>query len=652
MKPASALVLRDVRKSYVGSSGAVDASGAVAWAVRGVSLTIRAGEFVAIVGPSGSGKSTLLHLMGGLDRPTTGEVMVGASQMSRLSADERAELRREKIGFVFQSFNLLPGVSALENAALPGVYAGAGRDGRRERAAALLNQLGMGARCDHLPSQLSGGQQQRVAIARALFNEPDVVLADEPTGALDSGTAVEVFELLRNLARSGKTVVVVTHDRELAAFADRLIEFKDGVVVSDRYSANPPRVQAERDDQPARSVARPALGRSIDEMARTAIRVLWQAKFRSALTLLGIVIGVAAVISMLAVGRGAEEKVMKQMAAFGANRIYVVPGSENQRGPRATLNDGDIESIEDIENVREAMPYLRDSGLIRFRNVDHRSEIAGVTSQYPEIFNWNVESGSFFTKDDEKRLQPVAVIGRRLAASLFGDQNPIGNYIIAKNVPLQVIGVLTEKGSIAGDDSADDILLLPFSTASKRVIGKSDFSWISVKVDDISQAKDTVRRIGDALERQHGIKDFQVFDATSAIRSQQDTQRVMTYMLGAIASISLIVGGIGVMNVLLVTVGERTKEIGVRLVCGARSIDIAAQFICEGMVLVAVGGTLGNGLGILACYVLNAVQVRTIPSIGAVVGAFGCALLIGLTSSVAPALKAARLDPVVALTME
>ena len=654
MSMSNAIVVKDVHKNFTTSSEDSKNDLAAVYAVRGISLTIAAGEFVAIIGPSGSGKSTLLHLMAGLEAPTTGDIIICGREMSHESTDSRARIRREVIGFVFQSFHLLPGVSALENAALPGLYAGVNWESRRKRASELLQQFGLGERSTHLPAQLSGGQQQRVAIARALFNDPTIVLADEPTGALDSATASEVFDVLQNLVRLGKTVVVATHDRELAAIADRVIEVRDGVIIADRRTSRTDSDICIPAAKPEQSRVRPPVktGRMFYEMARMAARVLWKAKIRSALTLLGIVIGVASVISMLAVGAGAEEKVIKQMAAFGANRIYVVPGGENQRGIRAALNDSDIQVIKEIANVQEVMPYLRDSGIIRYGNVDHQSEIAGVTTQYPEIFNWGVQNGSFFVADDEQRIQPVAVIGRRLATSLFGDQDPIGNYIIAKNVPLQVIGVLTEKGAIAGDESADDILLMPFSTASKRVIGKGEFSWISVKIQDISIAKDTVKRINQALESHHGVKDFQVYDATSAIRSQQDTQRVMTYMLGAIVSISLVVGGIGVMNVLLVTVVERTREIGVRIVCGARPMDITTQFLCEGVVLVSVGGVIGGSIGLGGCHLLNALQIRTIPSAVAVGGALACALLVGVASSVAPAFKAARLNPVAALMTE
>jgi macrolide transport system ATP-binding/permease protein len=635
--------LTDLRKTYMS-----DETVAVE-VLRGISLSIRAGEFVAIMGQSGSGKSTLMNVLGLLDKPTGGTYRFAGHDVAGLSRDELARLRRDAFGFVFQQYNLIPTVTAVENVEIPATYAGLARNIRHARAADLLARLGLADRVDHRPNQLSGGQQQRVSIARALMNGGSVILADEPTGALDSTTGAEVMALLAELAKEGHTVILITHDREVAGAAHRIVEIRDGMIMSDTgngMSAIPLGIEGDRDRDDGASIVS-----DMHEALHAGGRALAANPFRTALTLLGIVIGVASVIALLAIGEGAKEKVLAQLSIYGANRMYVIPGGESSRGPGGRLLASDADIVRGVPNVAAAMPYLEGKVIVRAGNVDYPTSGVAITTDFPRILHWSVEHGVFFTRQDERSLATVAVIGSKLAARMFPDgSDPVRRTILVNNVPFQVIGVLSSKGALSGDSDDDDTIVFPFSTGSVRVFGKQELSWVSVLVDDLSRSEETATAITSTLEAAHRVRDFRVFNKAASIQAQDRTQNTLTLLLGFTAAISLLVGGIGVMNVMLMTVTERTREIGIRMATGARTADILRQFLTEAMMVSGVGGLAGACVGLLAGVGAAVVfEMPVIFSLAAVLGAVVCAVLTGLVFGFMPALRAARLEPVAAL---
>jgi macrolide transport system ATP-binding/permease protein len=648
------IALHDLRKSYGGHDGApaVDV-------LRGITLELHAGEFVAIVGSSGSGKSTLMHLLGCLDRPSAGRYLFAGQDVAQMDADALARLRREAFGFVFQGYHLISTESAQENVEMPAIYAGMPPAERQPRARDLLTRLGLGDRLGHRPHQLSGGQQQRVSIARALMNGGRIVLADEPTGALDSRSGQEVMALLDEMAAAGHTVILITHDREVARRPRRVIEIRDGSIVSDsgtdtaRVAAAPASPTAA--PSPAVDAAgtpRALLG-ELQEALRAAWRVMWIHRFRTSLTLLGIVIGVASVIVMLAVGTGSQDVVMKQMAMFGADKMYVaaIPDSARGRGGKLTL--ADVETIRRLPNVRVAMPYIEGFVVARRGNIDHRTEGGGATVDFEQALKWPMARGIFFDENDEQSLAKVLVIGERVQAALFADgTDPVGQRILLDNVPFDVLGVLATKGAGGGQNSEDERVVVPFSTASARLYGNPYPTWVAVAVHDVNRASDTAKEIVEALALQRHVRDVQVFNQTESIKAQANTQRTMTVMLGLIAAVSLVVGGIGVMNVMLMTVRERTREIGIRMATGARQRDILRQFLVEAVLVTVTGGIVGVVGGLLFGALLMLWEVPVIFSLTAIAGAFGCAVMTGLIFGFMPARKAAALDPVAALSSE
>jgi len=647
------IALRDIHKSYGGGGG----SPAVE-VLRGISLSIAAGEFVALMGASGSGKSTLMHILGCLDRPTSGQYRFAGQDIAALSADELAWLRREAFGFVFQGYHLIRALDALHNVEVPAVYAGEPAQARAARAQALLTRLGLADRLGHRPSQLSGGQQQRVSIARALMNGGHIILADEPTGALDSRSGAEVMALLKELAQAGHTVILITHDREVAAQAERIIEIRDGRMIGDSgvvatsktATTLPPGGFATRMEEGVNRAA--SAWTDMREAIASAWRALGVNRFRTLLTLLGIVIGVASVIVMLAIGMGTQAEVIAKMALFGTNRMYVIPGGDKARGLGGTLSVADVDLVRRVPNVAAAMPFLEGQVTLRAGDVDTGATLWAVTSDAPRILSWQPVRGVFFTPRDERDLATVVLLGRKVRERLFGERNPVGRYVLVNNVPFQVIGELAEKGAVTGNSNDDDVVMMPYSTGSRRVLGKTNLSWISVLIDDLSKAKPTQQAITSQLEAAHHIRDFRVYNAAAAVQARQDTQRTMTLMLGLIAAISLVVGGIGVMNIMLMTVKERTREIGIRMATGARQRDIQRQFLTEAVMVSLVGGGIGVVLGLAIGAALIFWKVPVIFSLRAILGAFACALATGLVFGFMPARQAARLDPVVALASE
>ncbi|MCL5051274.1 MacB family efflux pump subunit [Aliidiomarina maris] len=636
--------LRGITKSY--QSGELTTQ-----VLHGIDLDIQAGEFVAIVGSSGSGKSTLMNILGCLDKPTEGDYEFRGRAVSALDHDELAALRRDAFGFVFQNYNLLAAADAVANVELPAVYSGRPATERRERAKALLSQLGLAERLDHKPGQLSGGQQQRVSIARALMNGGDIILADEPTGALDSQSGKDVMALLAELSRQGHTIILITHDPKVAAHADRLIEIKDGHIVADNKREDAV-VVAEPKVTPARGKGN--VLNDLGEAFATAARSLKANVFRTMLTLLGIVIGVASVISMLAIGQGAQQEVVDRISAMGSNLLSVFPGAPNQRGRWnvATLVPEDADAINELPNVLAAVPELTGSQTLRRAGFDQQTQVNATYATYPMARNWFPQQGSFFTQEDEEMTNTVAVIGHTVARQMFPDRDPLGEFLLINNVLFRVIGVMQERGASPWGQDQDDVVLVPFSTGSLRLFGQRFVRNITIAVDNTQLMHQTHQEVHNLLLERHGVEDFTIRNMASIIETQTETENTMTVLLGVIAVISLVVGGIGVMNIMLVSVTERTREIGVRMATGARRLHIMQQFLIEALTVSLLGGVLGVAIGLGATALIERLGTPVLYATAPVVLAFACAFLTGLIFGFLPARKASRLDPVQALSSE
>lgn len=618
--------------------------------LHGIDLEIYPGEFVAIMGQSGSGKSTLMNILGCLDRATTGDYFFDGKNINELGTDELAQLRREAFGFVFQSYNLLAGATACENVEMPATYSGLSPAARRSRATELLSALGLQERLHHRPSQLSGGQQQRVSIARALMNGGQIILADEPTGALDSHSGKEVMRLLKELSAQGHTIILITHDAEVAHHAQRLIEIRDGEIIADAGPVVPSQTPPE--EHVLRGEA--SLRNELFEATKTAFRSLRSNVFRTVLTLLGIVIGVASVITLMAIGDGAKKSVVDSISAMGSNLLQVRPGGPMQRfrWDSVTLIPEDAEAIAALPHVAAALPELNGQFTLRYGNVDHTTEVNATGAKFPLARKWDVAQGTFFTEDDEKNYATVVVLGKSVATKLFADQNPLGEFIIINNVLFQVIGVMAERGADPGGQDQDDKVFVPFKTGSLRVIGQRFLRAITVSVDEEKNIEEVQTRVHALMMERHGAEDFQIRSMSSLIDMVSETQNTMTVLLGSIAAISLLVGGIGVMNIMLVSVTERTREIGIRMATGARTRHIMQQFLIEALAVSALGGVLGVALGLGVAMLVAYLGTTVAYSLTPIVMAFSCAFLTGLLFGYLPARKAARLDPVTALATE
>ena len=643
---ARILELTDVHKHYQNGDTTVRA-------LDGVSLSIERGEFVAIMGQSGSGKSTLMNIIGCLDRPTSGSYRVLGKEAANLSPDELAALRRETFGFVFQRYNLLATATAGENVEIPSVYAGLAKHKRTERAVKLLERLGLGDRTDHRPAELSGGQQQRVAIARALVNDPPVILADEPTGALDSHSGDEVLALLKQLHAEGRTIILITHAENVAQHAGRIVRIQDGRILEDSGRMNEQAGTTAVDDRDLRQGV--SLAASMQEALVTAWRSLRVNLFRTVLTLLGIIIGVAAVVAMLAVGEGSRQKVLDRISSFGTNLMLIRPGAAGIRntGDIATLVPDDAAAIKALPNIEAALPERSGRATVRLGNIDYQTSVQGTGEDFPSARDWPVGEGQFFNTDDAKHYAAVVVLGRTVAKTMFpnGD-SPVGKYVLLKNVPFLVTGVMTEKGASPNGTDQDDVIFVPITTGLVRLFGKNYLSSITIKVKDAADIEGTQQSVENLLRERHKTEDFSVRNMASFLQAAMETQDTFTLLLGTVAAISLLVGGIGVMNIMLVSVVERTREIGIRMATGARMRDILLQFNIEAAVVCAAGGILGILIGIAAGMILRYSGMAVIFSITPAVLAFACASATGLIFGYLPARKAAQLDPVIALASE
>lgn len=617
-------------------------------ALDDVSLTIEEGEFVAIMGQSGSGKSTLMNIIGCLDTASEGRYFINGHDVSQLNVDQLAALRLKTFGFVFQRYQLLPALSAQENVALPALYANTSRSERYQNAIALLQKLGLEGREHHKPTELSGGQQQRVSIARALINGAEVILADEPTGALDSKSSEQVLELLGDLNQQGVTIILITHDAEVAAKAKRQIHIQDGKILSDNGCSREYSTQANNEtlsDLP--SIA-------ISEAVSISFRALYANWFRTLLTLLGVVIGVAAVVAMMAIGEGGKQQVIDRIESMGTNLLLLRPGGANMRnsGDIATLTLADVDALALLPELVGIAPEREGRSTIRYLNRDYRSKIMATTPNYLQVRDWEIAQGVMFNEQDNQEKAPVIVIGATIADSLFPNETAIGRYVMMKNSLYQVIGILTEQGASSGGMNNDEVVLIPLQTGLTRVFSGRYLGGLTIKVqsgEDLSAVEESIRQ---QLIQRHGKEDFGIFNTASLIEAVSETQNTMTMLLGSIAAISLLVGGIGVMNIMLVSVTERRREIGLRLATGAKPKDILRQFNIEALVVCCSGGIIGVLLGIGAALLIARFNIAIALSWQPAVLAFASAFLVGLIFGHAPARKASRLNPIDALAEE
>jgi len=658
---ASLLELRGAKRRY--ATGAQEI-----YALRGMDLDIRAGEMVALVGASGSGKSTLMNILGCLDRLSEGSYRIAGHDTSMLVSDQLAELRSAHFGFVFQRYNLLPQLSAKANVEIPAIYVGMETKERHERARALLERLGLEARLDHRPNQLSGGQQQRVSIARALMNGGQVILADEPTGALDSATGTEVMEALLELNRLGHTLILATHDLEVAAHAHRIIKLADGRIVSDVRTTSAAEGAASRrvtagaepaEDRPrSPASSQSALWSRFLEAGHMAVVALLAHRLRTALTLLGVVIGIVSVVTMVALGEAAQRFVAEDLKGVMTNTLEIYPGKDWGDPDAAriqTLTNSDVEALRRQDYVKDASPQMAQSALLRHRATSGSASIIGVGVNYFEMTGLPIEQGAGFNRDDISRQAQVAVVDANVRQRFFGSSDPIGQTLYVGKLPCVIVGVTGKNYQQESRGGSKLNVWVPHTTAGARLIGRSYLDSIVVALRDGEPPASAEEKLTPFLSNRHKSKDFMVFNLAERIRSGVAFFQSMSLLLAAIGIISLTVGGIGVMNIMLVSVSERAREIGVRVAVGARQGDIRRQFLIEAVIVCLLGAAVGVSLSYVICwgigYFLPPKWEMSL-SLSAILSAVGCATATGIIFGYFPARSAAQLDPVEALARD
>ena len=641
-------------------------------ALRGVSLKVNRGEFLSIIGPSGSGKTTLMDILGCLSRSTSGSYNLEGHDVSQLSEDELSDIRKRRIGFVFQTFNLIPRMSAINNVELPLLYSGVGEEQRKSKAMDALRKVGLQERAYHDPNELSGGEQQRVAIARALINNPSIIFADEPTGNLDSKTGKDIMYLFEKLHKEGKTIIMVTHDANVADYAERTVKIKDGKIEEEKV-----RKKSSKKKVPAveeREIDASIMG-SIISGFFSGYKGLLANKLRSFLTVLGIIIGVGAVIGVMGVGEGAKRNITTQIEKLGSNVIsiyYRRPDSKDQalqwrgRSEGLTYQDA-IAMKKELDFITEVDPEVRSDVSVKYKDKDWDTQVIGALPSYQYVNNHQVKDGRFFTEDELKSWAKVCVIGKAIKDELFGNENPIGKEIKIRNMRFTVIGVMEEKGSVGWNDF-DDRIFIPLFTAQKRITGEDNIvRSIDAQTTGMLPTDVTEERVKSLLlERHNQVEDFRIRNREEFKQTVEQTASTFKIMLSGIAAISLIVGGIGIMNIMLVSVTERTREIGIRKAIGAKRIDILVQFLIESVIVSLSGGFLGIFFGVIFANTVGNMMVgagaigprflsqggQSVVTPASILLAFFFAVVIGIFFGMYPANKASKMDPVQALRYE
>jgi macrolide transport system ATP-binding/permease protein len=714
--------LENIHKTY--HLGEVDVP-----VLRGISLTIARGEMVALMGASGSGKTTLMNILGCLDHPSEGKYWLDGEELSGLTPNQRAVVRAEKLGFVFQSFNLLARTTALQNVVMPLDYSPHRLSAAEANqwAQALLERVGLADRIEHEPSQMSGGQQQRVAIGRSLVNRPALLLADEPTGNLDSHTSVEILRMFQQLNAQGITVILVTHDPKVASYAHRVIQISDGMVEGDQRTGAGQASEGqgglsefssdEKGTAPlpgAKPPARRFLFR-LPATIRTAFGALQRNKMRSALTALGVIIGVGAVIAMMEIGQGSKTALQRTIASMGANTLMIHPGAAASGGVSfgvgsiTTLTPQDaVEIGRQCPAVVDVAPVVRTGGQVIYGSRNWvPMNIYGTTPSFLAVRDWGaLAEGEMFTERDVRSMARVCIIGETIRRELIQEETAVGKEIRIKNVNFRIIGVLSRKGANMMGMDQDDIIVAPWTTIKFRVSGvgsgaaqtaaaSSTSSQVNtlnklypgtialypvpsatqaantpqpvrfVNVDQIlikaaseQEVPQAMDQVGELMRERHRIQpeepdDFHIRDMAEISKTLAATSQLMSSLLLVVALISLLVGGVGIMNIMLVSVTERTREIGLRMAVGARSHHILRQFLVEAVVLCLFGGAMGILLGRIASIIVRSIKNwPTETSWPAIVAAVAVSATVGVVFGFYPAWKASRLDPIEALRYE
>ena len=623
--------------------------------LKNVDLTIVAGEMVAIIGASGSGKSTLMNIMGCLDVPNRGDYYIDGQNAACLSPDELARVRREHIGFIFQRYHLIPDLSALGNVEIPAIYANSERDSRRQRATALLGRLGLEGREHHKPCELSGGQQQRVSIARALINGGKIILADEPTGALDSQSGQEVLAILNELNRRGHTVVMVTHDMKVARHAKRIIELCDGEIIADSGGCVSATETLPKTNRIRQSYWKTLLDRTRESM-QMALKAMKTHRLRTTLTMIGIVFGIASIVTVVALGEGARQETLEEIKSLGTNVVSIYPGQDlfdDSIESIRTLVPADANALAKQGFIDSVSPEVSASDNIRFLGKSAIASINGVGREHFRVKGIELLQGSTF-RDDRNALQEV-IIDENTRKAIFDNAGlqALGQIVFLGSVPARVVGIA--KSNNRSDASNRITVWMPYSTVMYRIVGKPVLTGISVRLKDNVDNEAAISAISQLLTRRHGIKDFQLYNFEQIRKSIEHTSMTFSILILMVACISLMIGSIGVMNIMLISVTERTHEIGVRMAVGARRSDIMQQFIIEAVLVCLIGGALGIALSYITGALFNALAggiFAAIYSWQAAVAAFFCSTLIGIIFGYLPARKAARMDPVISLASE
>ncbi len=625
--------------------------------LKNVSLSIEKGEFVAIIGQSGSGKTSLLNIIGTLDMPSSGSYIFENYEVTKLNSDEKARLRREKIGFVFQRYNLLSLLSADRNVSLPAVYAGKSIHERSQKAKELLENLELVHKLNSKPNELSGGQQQRVCIARALMNGGELILADEPTGALDSKSGIMVLEILQKLNAQGHTIILVTHDPKIAAQAKRIIEIKDGEILSDTKDGNfNPKIILKA--MPKEKKTFNLFKNQIFECFKIAYSSILAHKLRSILTMLGIIIGVASVVCVVALGLGSQAKVLESIAGLGTNTIEIYPGRGfgDLRSGRTRLNFSDLQTLRTLEYLDAVDAHSSTSGIATYTNISLNARVEGVGVNNFAIEGLRVDAGRILNNDDVENSSNVAILDFNAKKNLFPNvpsKSILGRVVIFNSQPFKIIGVLQKDTNKPIEDSVVR-LYIPYTTLMNKLTGDRNLREIIVKVkDEVSStlAENAIIRV---LEIKRGQKDFFTFNSDTFKQAITANKRTTTILTACVAVIALIVGGIGVMNIMLVSVSERTREIGIRMAIGARREDIRMQFLIEAVMVCTMGAVLGVLLSVLVIFSFNTLSTDfpMILNVYSVLLGLLSSVLIGVIFGFFPARNAANLNPISALSKE